>query len=118
MKDSNLSNLNQEELIQNMKRLSSLNKDLESTYLSTVQEKETHTTGKIRDLLLQMNGFMKAIIALSKNTSSEKKVIAIEKKFKQLNSGIDSGHTHVQVNRKRFKDFKKEIDGFLEKIQS
>lgn len=115
MKDSNLSH---GELIQNMKRLSSLNKDLESTYLYIAQDKETHTTGKIRDLLLQMNGFMKAIVALGKATSSEKKVLAIEKKFMQLQREIDSKHTHVELSRKRFKDLKKEIDGFLQKFPS
>lgn len=115
MKDSNL---DQGELIQNMKRLSSLNKDLESTYLYTAQDKETHTTGKIRDLLLQMNGFMKAIVALGKDTSSEKKVLAIERKFMQLHKGIESKHTHLELNRKRFKDLKKEIDGFLHKFQT
>lgn len=110
-------NLNQQELIQNTQRLSSLNKDLEATYYMA-QEKETHTMGKLRDLLLQMNGFMKAIVALSKDTSLEKKALELEKKFMQLNKGIDGGHTHVQVNRKRFRDFKKEIDAFLHTIET
>lgn len=110
-------NLNQQELVQNTQRLSSLNRDLEATYYMA-QEKETHTMGKLRDLLLQMNGFMKAIIALSKDTSLEKKSIAMEKKFVQLSKGIDGGHTHIQVNRKRFKDFKKDIDAFLDTIKN
>lgn len=110
-------NFNQQELIQNTERLSSLNKDLETTYYMG-QEKETHTMGKLRDLLLQMHGFMKAILALSKETSLEKKALDLEKKFLQLSEGIDRGYTHVQVNRKRFKVFKKEIDTFLHIVKS
>ena len=109
--------LNQKELIQNTQRLSNLNKDLEATYYMG-QEKETYTKGKLRDLLLQMNGFMKAIVVLSRNTSLEKEVLQLEKKLMQLSKGIDSGQTHVHVNRKRFKDFSKDVDRFFNIIQN
>lgn len=110
-------NLNQQEIIKNTHRLSSLTKDLEAAYYMG-QEKETTTMGKLRDLLLQMNGFMKAIVALSKDTSLEKKALEVEKKFMQLSKGVDGEHTHIQVNRKRFKDFKNEIDAFLHTIEN